>query len=249
MSAQTLPDSAFRPLHIVARMAEPVVYFGDGMTFDGILAAAWMRDLPYELTSKWPTASKDEPWLRDLELPLAKWATAYAGKCEPRLRDAEGKVWGWHASSVFADWSISTRVEVRKRAPLDEMKRWSDASDVNISAGRYKAHDLKLPARFASELHWFAVGRPKPILRVLTNHITAIGRKVGHGNGRVLEWRVDDWHEDWSVRIGDTLSRPMPAGFARGPLARRGLRAPYWHPSRMIDCVIPRDLPWSEVQR
>lgn len=243
MTTQQLGDDVMRPLRITARMAEPVVYIGDGMAFDGILAAAWMRDLPYELTSKWPTASRDEPWLRDLELPLAKWQTPYDGDCESRLRDPmTGSVWGWRASSVFADWSVSTRVEVRKRPPLHEMKDWSDAVDVNISAGRFKAHDLKLPARFASVLTWFAVGRPKPVLRVLRNHITALGRKVGHGNGRVLEWQVEDWHDDWSVQVGETLSRPMPRGFAPGPVARRGVRAPYWHPSRQLDCVVPLDL-------
>jgi len=237
-----LADSVMRPLHIVARMAEPVVYLGDGMTFDGILAAAWMRDLPYELTSRWPSATRDEPWLRDLEMPLQQWSVPYAGKCHPDLRDESGNVWGWHASSVFANWAVMGRVEVRKRAPLDEVERWSDAKNFETSAGRYKAHDLKLPSRYATELHWFAVGRPKPILRVLRNHITAIGRKVGHGNGRVLEWAVDDWHADWSIRVGETLARPMPVGFTRGRVARRGIRAPYWHPSRQIDCVAPGDL-------
>ena len=56
--------ASVQPLHIVAKMAEPVVYYGDGMTFDGILAAAWMRDLPYAVTSKWPTASRSEPCAR-----------------------------------------------------------------------------------------------------------------------------------------------------------------------------------------
>jgi CRISPR type IV-associated protein Csf3 len=236
------PDE-MRPLHIVARMAEPVVYFGDGLTFDGILAAAWMRDLPYALTSQWPTASRSEPWLRDLELPLASWAVPFAGDCEPRLRDTAGNVWGWRASSVFADWKVMGRMEVRKRAPLDEHKRWGSGYEVNTSAGRFKAHDLKLPSRFATELHWFAFGRPGPIQRVLTQHITAVGRKRGHGNGRVLSWTVEDWHEDWSVFVGDSLSRPMPQGFANGAaIARAGIRPPYWHPSRQVVCALPGDL-------
>jgi CRISPR type IV-associated protein Csf3 len=235
-------DQELRPLHVVAQMAEPVAYLGDGMTFDGILAAALMRDLPYELTSKWPTATRDEPWLRDLELPLARWSMPYAKPCHPNLRDPEGNVWGWHASSVFADWQVRGRIEVRKMPAVHEMERWSDAKNVDISAGRYKAHDLKLPARFATELHWFVVGRSGRIQRLLEQHITSVGRKVGHGNGRVLAWRVEPWHEDWSTRCGSLLTRPMPAGFMRGHIARRGIRAPYWHPSRVLECVVPSDL-------
>jgi CRISPR type IV-associated protein Csf3 len=250
MSAPSVPDAVaerdMQPLHIVARLAEPVVYFGDGMTFDGILAAAMMRDLPYEVTSKWPTATRDEPWLVDLHLPLGRWRCFYEHECEPRLRDAEGLVWGWRASSVFARWDVVGRAEVRKPAPMDAHSRWGTGYEVNASAGRFKAHDIKLPSRFAKELHWFAFGRQTPIQRLLTRHVSAVGRKVGHGHGRVLEWRVEPWHEDWSVQVGERLSRPMPHGFCRpsagDAVARRGIRAPYWHPSRQVVCVVPGDL-------
>jgi|GEM_PF-2358674 len=249
-----MPESVMRPIHIIAKMAEPIVYYGDGLTFDGILAAALMRDLPYAVTSKWPTATRDEPWLRDLTLPLARWSVPFAGACDPNLRDPDGKLWGWHASSVFADWRIHGRTEVRKRVPSDEHKRWGDGYEVNVSAGRFKAHDLKLPSRFATELHWFANGRPAPILRLLTKHITSLGRKTGMGNGRVLTWHVEDWHEDWSIRCGSLLSRPMPRGYELGAglsdahISRRGIRAPYWHPSRLIECIVPGELdvaPWA----
>lgn len=230
-----------RPLRIWCDLAEPVVYFGDGMCFDGLLAAAWFRDLSYGITSKWPTASREEPWVRDLDLPLARWAVPYAGACDPRLRDEQGRVWGWCASAVHADWSIQTRVEVRKRVAVDEMTRWTADSDVEVSAGRFKAHDLKLPARIARRLEWYAIGDARHILRVLTEHVSAVGRKVGQGNGRVLRWRIDDWMQDWSITRGGKLTRPMPAGYMRGPVQTRGVRALYWHPSRQIECVVPRE--------
>jgi hypothetical protein len=207
------------------------------MCFDGILAAAWFRDLPYALTSHWP--GPDEPWVRDLELPLARWSVPFPGPCDPRLRDESGQVWGWCASAVHAEWSISTRVEVRKRVEFDQMTRWSSAGDVDVSSGRFKAADLKLAARVARRLEWYAVGDGDKIQKVLTEHITAVGRKVGHGNGRVLRWRVEDWAPDWSVSRGGALTRPMPQGYARGPVQRRGIRALYWHPSRQINCVVP----------
>lgn len=241
MSTHGRPLRNLRPLRVWCDLAEPVVYFGDGMCFDGILAAAWMRDLPYELTSRWPSATRDEPWVRDLELPLARWSVPYQGACDPRLRDDAGRVWGWCASAVHAEWSIQTRVEVRKRVAIDEMTRWSEAVDVEVAAGRHKAYDLTLPARIARRLEWYVVGHADEILRVLQTHMTAVGRKVGHGHGRVLRWRVDEWAHDWSVSRGGKLTRPMPAGYQRGPVQRRGIRALYWHPSRQIECVVPRE--------
>jgi CRISPR type IV-associated protein Csf3 len=230
-----------RPLRISCDLAEPVVYFGDGMCFDGILAAAWMRDLSYGITSRWPTATRDEPWVRDLDLPLARWSVPYDGACDPRLRDDTGRVWGWCASSVHAEWVAHTRTEVRKRVAFDEMTRWSSASDVDVSAGRFKAHDLKLPSRLARRLEWYALGDARHILRVLEDHITAVGRKVGQGNGRVLRWRVEDAAADWSVTRDGRLTRPMPVGYARGMVQTRGVRPLYWHPSRQIECVVPRE--------
>lgn len=230
-----------KPLRVWCDLAEPVIYYGDGMAFDGILTAAVMRDLPYAVTSKWPTATRDEPWVRDLDLPLAKWAVRHERPCEPRLRDDRGNVWGWHASAVHAVWHAMTTVEVRKRAPVDELKRWSDASDINISAGRFKAHDLKLPARLASRLEWYVIGDERKITKLLTEHITAVGRKVCQGNGRVLRWRVEEWPHDWSVLRNGRLTRAMPAGFMRGPIGRRAIRAPSWHPSRLVECVLPAE--------
>lgn len=230
------------PLRVWCDLAEPIVYSGDGLPLDGILAAAVMRDLPYAVTSKWPTATRDEPWLLDLDLPLAKWEVPYAEPCHPRLRNARGLVWGWSASYAHADWIAHTSVEVRKRVAIDDMVRWSAAPDVDVAAGRFKAHDLRLAARIARRLEWYAVGDEREIERLLREHITAVGRKVGHGNGRVLRWRVEQWAEDWSVLRHGRLTRAMPAGFVRGMHAvRRGVRPVYWHPSRQIVCNVPED--------
>lgn len=228
----------FEPLRIVAEMAEPIVYAGDGMCLDGIIAAAWFRDLPYELTSRWPSATRDEPWVRDLELPLAKWSTPYGGACDPRLRDEAGRLWGWCASAVHAEW-VHVRHEVRKRTARDEMARWSSAGDVDERAGRYKASDLRLTARVARSLEWYALGVRVDIERVLKGHITALGRKVGMGMGAVKRWHILPWSDDWSVTRAGRLVRPMPVGYTRGRVDVRGVRPLYWHPSRRVECVVP----------
>jgi CRISPR type IV-associated protein Csf3 len=238
MSTHGRKHRGFEPLRVIATMAEPIVYGGDGMCLDGIIAAAWFRDLPYGLTSRWPSATRDEPWVRDLELPLAQWSIAYDGPCDPRLRDDQGRVWGWSASAVHAEW-VHARHEVRKRVAVDEMARWSGAGDVDVSSGRFKAHDLRLGARLARHLEWYCLGVRSEIERVLTAHITALGRKVGQGMGRVLGWQVTPWHADWSVMREGRVTRPMPQGFARGRVEPRGIRPLYWHHSRVIACVVP----------
>lgn len=239
MSTHGRPLREMVPMRVRCELLDPVVYQGDGMCLDGILSAAWFRDLPYELTSRWPSASRSDDWVRDLELPLARWAVPYAGQCDPRLRDEQGRVWGWCASAVHADWRLYTRAEVRRRVATDEMTRWTDAADVDIAAGRYKASDLRLPARMATHLEWYALGHVAEVRRVLDAHITAVGRKVGHGHGRVSRWVVERMDQDWSVTRHGRLTRPMPRGYMPGQVQSRGIRPLYWHPSRYISCVVP----------
>lgn len=229
----------YRSLRIWCDLGDPVVYSGDGICFDGILSAAWMRDLPYELTSKWPTVTRDMSYHPDLRLPLAKWSCAFHGACEPRLRNEEGRVWGWCASAVHAEWVLHTSVPVRKRTPLDECVEWSAEPVLSSSAGRFKGADLALPARVTRRLEWYVVGDAYKIERVLNAHVSAVGGKRGQGNGAVLRWRVEDWPHDWSIMRDTHLTRPMPQGYAKGRIAVRGIRPLYWHPSRQIACVVP----------
>lgn len=231
------------PIRVTAYMAEPVVYMGDGMPLDSILAAAAFRRLPGGLRAEMPTAD-DVDWPADMTMPLAKWRVPFDGRCDQRLRDERGFVWGWCASAVHADWQIHTRVEVRKRTAVEQMQRYTTAGDVELGSGRFKPADLTLPARFARKLVWFARGKPEPVRQLLTRYITSLGRKRGQGNGVVERWEVEEMAEDWSTMRGDKVTRPMPDGYALGRKRVAGIRPLYWHRSRQMACVVPfeRDL-------
>lgn len=227
------------PLRIRAELSEPIAYSGDGLPIDAILSAAVFREVGRRVTAHWPLAQDDE-FPRDLDLPLARWACDFDGECDQRLRNAhDGRVWGWRASDVHAHWLVHTAVEVRKRCDIGAYGRWTDATDVDESAGRFKAYDLKLPARIAAWLEWYVVGDADEIRRLLERHITSLGRKRAHGNGRVMRWHVEPMAEDWSVERGGKLTRAMPRGYGHGRVAMRAVRPPCWHPSRQIVCVVP----------
>lgn len=230
------------PLRITAHMSEPIVYMGDGMHLDGILAGAAFRQLPGGMRATMPTADETD-WPLDMTMPLSKWRVPFDGRCNRRLRDERGFVWGWCASAVHAEWLLHTRVEVRKRTAVEEMQRYTAAGDVELGSGRFKPADLTLPARVAHRLVWYARGKAEAVERMLT-YVPSLGRKRGHGNGVVARWEVERIDEDWSVTRAGKLTRAMPAGYADGRRKVAGIRPVYWHRSRQIECVVPfeRDL-------
>ena len=227
------------PIRVVAHLADPIVYRGDGMHLDGILAAAAFRQLPGGLRADLPTAD-DVDWPHDMTMPLARWRVPFDGRCHQRLRDERGFVWGWCASMVHAEWSLHTRVEVRKRTAVEHMQRYTDAGDVETGSGRFKPADLALPARYASRLVWYARGKPDRV-RAMLELVTSLGRKRGHGNGAVLRWEVETMADDWSVMRNGRLTRAMPDGYAPGRRRMGGIRPLYWHRSRQMALVVPHE--------
>lgn len=229
-----------KPLRIVAKMAEPVVYWGDGIHLDGILAAAAYRDLPGSVRDGLP--SIQSAWAEDFDLPLARWACAanLPPTTDPRLLDSEGRLWGWRASAVHAVWLLEGGHEVRKKPAIDEMVLWGRDNSVLVAGGPYKAKNNTYPARQAGELVWWVVGDRAEVLRLLRCHITHIGKFANHGAGRVLEWSVEPAAEDRSVEHAGLLRRNMPAAWSgRGVHTVGGIRAPYHHLSRRVDIRSP----------
>jgi len=76
------------------------------------------------------------------------------------------------------------------------------AALLDVKLDHLKAWNLKYPARWAPELVWYVMGDDRALLYLLETHVTHIGKKSRHGNGRVLRWRVEQFEHDWSIRRG-----------------------------------------------
>lgn len=216
------------PLRVTATMSEPIVYRGDGMHLDGPLAwAAFMqRTTPADRLELPPIDATE--WVEDEDLPLA------------RVTVKDGPLgWVWAASAVHADWQLHSVVELRKKPPIHQMTRYTTSPSFHTSLGHMKAWDLKLPARFANYLVWYAHGDAKGVRELLTR-VPSLGHKSRHGNGRVLRWSVEEWEHDWSVEREGRLTRRMPAAYRpTTPPSRATLRVPYHHRSRACLIVEP----------
>ena len=121
------------------------------------------------------------------------------------------------------------------------MVRWGKDVSVNLSGGQIKACDLKLPARWARRIIWYAVGDQSETLRLLRK-VHAIGKLSHQGCGLVSEWRVEEWQHDWSIERDGHLTRVMPWGYHQeggGIGDQLTIRAPYHHRSRLALALRP----------
>lgn len=225
------------PLKITAKMAEPIIDYGDGIHLDGLLAYGRFREREREsLNDDLPDPNHCD-WPIDFDLPLARWHVPLAGQCHARLLE-DGRLWGWRASdAVWPDDTIEGSVALRKMTDQDQMVRHTDASKLSVSTGTLKNKDKRYPTRLAHNLVWYAVGQLDRV-RALLKEVTHIGKLHGHGQGRVQQWSVEEVGEDWSLLRDGALMRRLPAsvGGADRPPIRGTIRAPYWHKSRQCDC-------------
>jgi CRISPR type IV-associated protein Csf3 len=230
------------PLHVVAHMSEPVMYLGDGMHLDGILAAAAFAALPERTRRRMPPLTSD--WPHDVKLPLARWAVPVSHDWTGNrrlIRDTGGnrgpELWGWMASDAVFESLQDGVAEVRKKPEFGAMQRYAREATVEIRSGALKAYDLAFPTVFAARFEWFARGDPGTVRELLTS-VQAIGKKRNHGHGTVMRWEVECCAEDRSVVHDGRLMRRMPLESGLG--SHRGfaaIRPPYHHPSRLAESV------------
>lgn len=239
------------PLRVSARLGAPIVYFGDGLYLDSLVALACYRDMePEEQRALPPLQSA---WADDFELPLQRWAVEASAPIyvDDRLFEEtpeiiegtkHGRIWGWRSSAVCAKWLQQGTHTVRKRTALKELSRYSPAAGrVQTASGRFKSWQKPYPTRFACELVWYCVGELAELERLLSAHVTHIGKLGGAGLGRVLEWAVEPIPDDYSLMRGEQLMRVMPFGYdaVGGIVCTETIRPPYHHRSREVPARRP----------
>jgi len=120
---------------------------------------------------------------------------------------------------------------------------------VPVGSNWTKSYRLPLLIRRIDRVCWFVGGSRRRSIRSLLKTVKAIGHKRSQGFGRVLEWLVEPEEQDlsWFAHSpdGPILMRVLPAcdelpknlqGFRR---TFGGVVAPYWHPDRQMEIVIP----------
>lgn len=221
----TRSELVWQPMRVRARMQEPVVAARTEVHLDGVLS--WGAFVAYEREhgrgSLPPMTSKQ---CVDFDLGLATWA--------------HGDVWGWCASAVrWPDEVLRGTDYVRRKPPLDEYVRHTQAKRTDIGVGPAKAHNKPVPVTFAQHVEWYALGDVSYVRRILDD-VRAIGKLVGHGHGTVIEWIVEPFEHDWSIERDGKLMRRMPSGWGGRESTHWGaVRAPYHHITRHCDAVGP----------
>lgn len=245
------------PMRVTARMERPVIYYGDLIHLDALVAAGFWYALSGEQRQYFPDVQGSDAV--DFDLPLARWyasveqASGDIGTVVgidvgvqqvavtrtpafPRWVDDDSPLigplaWGWCASAEVSAWSaISVHRQV-KRQPIEEFAEYTTASSVSTSAGPLKAHQLAFTEHHGDPV-WHAFGYVDAV-RELLGHVRRIGKKRGTGHGQVLEWLVEPWPEDLSLARDGFATRRMPVGSGLlGYAGDGGIRTPYYHPSR-----------------
>ncbi len=146
----------------------------------------------------------------------------------------------WYYAASFAVWPSAVadgRDYWNKRAD----QQYTDIVDfgrrrgvINNAAGDYKSYHMPVYYRHALEVSWYVVGDRDEIRRLLAT-MTHIGKKSSQGWGRVNEWRVEPWGEDWSTWRDGRLMRAIPDAAGQ----RHGYRPPYWLPENQARCRLP----------
>lgn len=163
-----------------------------------------------------------------IELPFAKTTIRVAGVDFEINKCSLGRSVGAIAEN---------RTFWTKRFPLAHQEiidRRGKRGRILTAGGHYKAKNMPVFTKFANEICWYAVG-DRSALEKLLRFVTNLGKYTVQGFGAVLDWRVEEWHSDWSLH--------SPAGVMRSIPSMQGthfaFRPPSWSAANQTVCTMP----------
>jgi CRISPR type IV-associated protein Csf3 len=228
----TVTGPQWTPVRVEARFSEAVIGLPkDPMHLDGPLAWSAYQDA---LMAGDPGTLRLPPmreWAHDFVLPLAVWtAPCTRSDPDPRLLAADGmSAWGWACSQARYRVLRHTVAHVRRRPPNDQMAYWTSAERYHPALGPRRAANIQHQGVWVDTVRWWALADPGR-LRQLLDRVTHVGRLARQGWGRVMSWTVVDdpaavklWRARWFPGVG---GEPQT------------VRAPYYHESRRMPCVL-----------
>lgn len=212
----------FSPLKVTFHLDGTGVYYdpAEPIMLDGLIAVACARR---QVHGEPP--SRDEP-PHEFLLPLKKWE--------------QGGAWGWCASALFPEGPTSeSLVYWRKRMRHDRIELTQGSP--NLTNGVYRDWNMPLPMLRTHRMVGWCVaesqgdgrGVASVLKRELRRSIRWLGKKRGHGHGRVVSVDVEHCDEDYSIERDGKLTRWMPR--ENGTRLVRP-RPPYWNIHGRVLC-------------
>lgn len=219
--------SETRPIKVTAKLYDGRVNSPDGLFFlDSILYHAWFRKHAPEVLAG---TAREPAGALHFGLPL---------------RQLPG---GRYAASCGFYEQYSANIEYWNKRP-DFMGRnagYLEAKGkIDTGCGELKAYHFPQVIRTIGDVEFYAYGNPDKV-RELLGYIDAIGKKPAAGWGRVREWIVEDFPEDWSTEGEYGLMRPMPVEEYQPPDGRMyrigecAVKPPAWKACNQVICYIP----------
>lgn len=205
-------------MRVVATMGGPYVPAVDGaIHLDGALSSASCAAISAGPNQDFSDAVIPVPlrllWVSASGRPL--WA---ASDMRPVGPSGQAKAY-WH-----------------RRYPV-ERADLADKTNANTSAGRWKDYRVPLAMTLAHQIEGLCVGDVEFVRRLLSEHVTHVGKKPSQGKGRVLQWDVEPLELPADVAIDAILqARPVPLDYFRETgravagriMPRAGWTTPYW---------------------
>lgn len=217
------------PLKITCKLLDGRINSVDGLLyFDSIIYHAWFAKNYPETLLGTKKRVRDFP----LTLPLSR---------------EDGGIRRYLASLGFFHQHSQAIEYWNKRSDFTGAAnaKYLDAKGkVQVAAGPLKAYHMPQVIRTVSDIEFYCVGNRTKIEELLT-YIPAIGKKPAAGWGRVREWVVEPFPEDWSTVGGYGLMRPMPVEeYTPQESARYQVRScsifpPGWNAKNHTLCYVP----------
>jgi len=214
-----IDPAIFEPMKVVFEMRSPIVTT-DYIFLDGLISSAVFKDnVPnhYDM----PQNTNE---LIHIPLPLKQHGTD-----EP-----------FYAASIgCADQIVEGIDHWRKRTEIESKKK------IAVGSGQYKMYDMPMPTVWAESWIFYANGNIDEVRRLLTTHISAIGKKCSQGFGSIKRITVEPSEHDWSVIKNGVPMRPIPVRSAGGfgldgdVEMYYAYRPPYWHRVNLTRCYMP----------
>lgn len=231
-----------RPIRITAHLAGGLaVNLGEGITIDSPLAYAVLLERGGEAFFDAHPANDE----------LAR-TSAEPDPALPLAVHREGDLWLYQASLAEVHGHHGTDLRHWNKRFDDALAQaYIDALDltrrtkVNTASGEFKAYHQPIYIELVERLVWYAVGDPEEVRRLLTEHVTHLGKKRNRGCGVVMGWEVEPWEgrpDRWLWQEDGDLARAVPTAMRpgwTGEVAWAGYRPPYWLAAHQTWCAVP----------